>query len=143
MSVRKGDQGEGDLKVIQASKVLINYTYDRVRDTNIFPKADRWIMAKSIWDEALKARSNIVVANSIRVENATDAEKRLNLEKEAVGHLDALNSLIDTCNVLGRISDDRMEYWESLVIDTLKPLKGWLKSDRQRYKSFTNREADI
>lgn len=55
MSVRKGDRDEGDLQVIDASRILLDYTYDRVKDKNIFSKADRWPLAKEIFDCALQA----------------------------------------------------------------------------------------
>lgn len=56
MSVRTGDRDEGKLTVIEASKNLISYTYDRVHDKTL-PKADRWLMSKTIWDDASAART--------------------------------------------------------------------------------------
>lgn len=50
MAVRKGDQDQGKLKVIDASKNLLRYTYERVK-SKTFPKAERWLMPKSIWDQ--------------------------------------------------------------------------------------------
>lgn len=124
------------MDLIDASKDLLSYTFDRVRDEKIFPKAQRWLLAKNVWDCAVGARSCIVRANAIRVETRTEAEDRLSLEKEAIGYLDTLETLIDLANIKGLISDKRMEYWEGLVEATMKPLKGWLKSDRRRYRSF-------
>ena len=124
------------MEVIDASKNLLGYTYDRVKDPKTFPKAQRWLLAKNIWDNAVGARSCIVRANAIRVETKTEAETRLGLEKEAIGYLDTLETLIDLANVKDLISDERMEFWEGLVDATMTPLKGWLKSDRRRYKSF-------
>lgn len=45
MSVRTGDRDEGKLTVIEASKNLIAYTYDRVHDKTL-PKSDRWLTSK-------------------------------------------------------------------------------------------------
>lgn len=136
MSVRKGDRGEGKLDVINAGKELLSYTYDRVRDKNIFPKSERWLLAKNIWDCASGIRICVVRANSVRVETKADAELRISLEKESLGYIDALETLIDLAYVKGLISDGRMEFWESLVLATLKPLKGWLKADKERYKTL-------
>ena len=136
MSVRKNDRDKGDLEVINASRLLIEYTYDRVRDQKIFPKKERWLMDKSIWDAVVGLRTCILRANDIRVETKEDAEERLLLEKEALGYLGTLETLIDLCHIKNVISDDRAEYWTKLVTDTLKPLKGWLKSDRIRYKPY-------
>ena len=137
MSVRKGDQGQGKLQVIEYSKRLTKYTYERVK-SNCFPKADRWIMAKHIWDETAQAHAKILRANAIRVENAEEAELRLLYEKEAIGHLDVVLSLVDICNVTDTIDDDRAEFWTKLATDTQNLAKAWLKSDRQAYKSFFN-----
>ena len=136
MSVRKGDREEGDLEVINASKDLLSYTYDRTKDRNIFSKSDRWPLAKEMFDCALQARTYICRANDIRVETQEEAIDRLKLEKLALGYLGTLETLIDLCNIKGKISDERSEYWTSLVVATLKPLKGLLKTDRKRYKPY-------
>ena len=136
MSVRKGDREEGDLEVINASKDLLSYTYDRVKDKNIFSKADRWPLAKEMFDCALQARTYICRANDIRVESHEEAVDRLKFEKLALGYLGTLETLIDLCHIKGKISDERCEYWTGLVVATLKPLKGLMKADRKRYKSF-------
>ena len=136
MSVRKGDREEGDLEVINASKDLLSYTYDRVKDKNIFSKSDKWPLASTMIECALQARSCIVRANDIRVESSEEAIDRLELEKLALGYLGTLETLVDLCNTKDKISDDRAEYWTSLIVATLKPLKGLLKKDRKRYKPY-------
>ena len=133
MSVRANDRGQHELEVINYSRQLTQYTYERVRG-GVFPKADRWIMAKYIWDEIANAHAKIIRANAIRVETAEDAARRLLMEKEAIGHLDAAVSLIDICNVVGLISDDRADFWTGLATKTQNFAKAWLKSDRQAYK---------
>ena len=128
MSVRKGDQEQGKLQVIEASKVMTKYTYERVKDKT-FPKADRWIMPKKIWDEVCDAHTKIVRANRLRIDVAEEAPERLRLQKEAFGHLDAADSLIDICHVTGVISDDRADYWSGLVSHTLELAQRWHKKD--------------
>ncbi|MBQ3345936.1 MAG: hypothetical protein IJG39_02465 [Synergistaceae bacterium] len=130
MAVRKGDQEQGRLQVIEASKVMTKYTYDRVRDKT-FPKADRWIMPKGIWDEVLGAHTKIVRANALRIDIPEEAKERLLLQKEAIGHLDAADSLIDICHMNGVISDDRADYWSGLVTNTQSLAKSWHKKDRK------------
>ena len=102
MSVRKNDRNrnsEGKLQVIEYSKNLIKYTHDRVK-SDIFPKSERWMTAKNIWDMCIGAHTSIIRANAIRVDSRIDAEQRLLLEKEAIGYLDALISLLDVIHVL-------------------------------------------
>ena len=134
MSVRKGDQSKGELQVLEKMKDLLRYTHGRIRDNSIFPKSERWILEKSIWDATASAHSHIIRANGIRVENKSDAEERILHEKLAIGCLDELIALLDTCHVLNLISDDRASFWTSLATDTQILVKGWLKSDRDRYR---------
>lgn len=90
MSVRKGDRDEGKLTAINASRLLVEYTYDRVHDKTL-PKADRWLMSKSIWDDASLARAKLLRGNAIRVECTEDANERLLLLKEVIGHFGFAN----------------------------------------------------
>lgn len=142
MSVRKNDRNrnsEGKLQVIEYSKNLVKYTHDRVK-SDIFPKSERWMTAKNIWDMCVGAHTSIIRANAIRVDCKADADKRLLLEKEAIGYLDALISLIDIIHVLGMISDDRCDFWTGLAIDTQNLVKAWLKSNRREYQSYQTQE---
>jgi hypothetical protein len=73
------------------------------------------------------------------VENSTDAENRLAYEKKALGCLKCLADYIDICDTLDLISEDRAKYWTGLVNNTIKPLKGWLKSEKGRYSEYLKR----
>lgn len=139
MSVRKNDRNQrstdGKLQVIDHAKNLLSYTHDRVK-SEMFPKNERWLVAKSLWDNCVGAYTCIVRANAIRVESYAEAEERLLLEKNAIGYLDALIGLIDICNVNNTISDDRADYWTKLATDTQNLAKAWLKANRREYKKF-------
>ena len=115
-------------------KDLIRYTHGRVKDNSMFPKNERWLLAKSIWDATVAAHSHIIRANGIRVENDAEANERILHEKLAIGCLDELIALLDTCHVLRLISDDRADFWTGLATETQDLAKGWLKSDRTRYR---------
>ena len=137
MAVRKGDRSQGKLKVVNASERLIAYTYGRVRDKT-FPKGERWMMPKHIWDNICGAHEHIIIANGIKVETAEDSDRRLAHEKEAIGYLDSAISLIDVCHIVGAISDDRADYWTGLATETQALCKAWLKSEKSRYNSLTS-----
>lgn len=139
MAVRKGDQQQGKLTVIDASRLLIDYTYDRVHDKTL-PKTDRWLMTKTIWDDASKARMYILTANNIRVESREEAIERLMREKLAIGHLDSLAASLDILHIKGIISDDRMNFWAKLVTDTQNLAKGLLKANKTAYKKYLSEE---
>ena len=135
MSVRKGDQKEGKLTAVDASRLLIEYTYDRVHDKTL-PKNDRWLMSKTIWDDASMARAKLIRGNSIKVESREEATERLLLIKESIGHLDSLIASIDTLHIKEKISDDRAEFWTGLATDMQNLTKALLKSNRATYKGY-------
>ena len=137
MSVRAGDRSEGKIQAVDASRQLVEYTYDRVHDKT-FSKSDRWLMVKTIWDDASLSRAKLLRANSIRVECKQDAEERLLLLKESIGHLDSLCASIDTMHIKGKISDDRCEFWTKLATTAQNLTKGMLKSNRRDYAKFLN-----
>lgn len=114
---------------------LLKYTYERMKDKT-FPKGERWIMAKAIWDACVGAHANILKANNIRVKNPVEAQERVLAEEIAVGNLDTMISLIDTCHMTDTISDDRAEYWTGLATDTQNLAKAWLKAQAQQYKEY-------
>lgn len=135
MSVRTGDRSEGKITAVDASRLLIDYTYDRVHDKTL-PKSDRWLMSKTIWDDAANARAKLLRGNSIRVESKEDAEARFLLLKEAIGHLDSLCASIDTLHIKELISDDRAKFWTKLATDMQNLTKAMLKANRRDYKHF-------
>lgn len=135
MSVRTGDRTEGKITAVDASRLLIDYTYDRVHDKTL-PKSDRWLMSKTIWDDAANARAKLLRGNAIRVESREDAEARFLLLKEAIGHLDSLCASIDTLHIKELISDDRAKFWTKLATDMQNLTKAMLKANRRDYKHF-------
>jgi len=135
MSVRTGDRTEGKITAVDASRLLIDYTYDRVHDKTL-PKSDRWLMSKTIWDDAANARAKLLRGNAIRVESREDAEARFLLLKEAIGHLDSLCASIDTLHIKELISDDRVKFWTKLATDMQNLTKAMLKANRRDYKHF-------
>jgi len=137
MSVRTGDRSEGKITAVDASRLLIDYTYDRVHDKTL-PKSDRWLMSKTIWDDAANARAKLLRGNAIRVESREDAEARFLLLKEAIGHLDSLCASIDTLHIKDLISDDRAKFWTKLATDMQNLTKAMLKANRRDYKHFLN-----
>lgn len=137
MSVRVGDRKEGKITAINAARLLIEYTYDRVHDKTM-PKSDRWLMSKSIWDDANMARSKLIRGNSIKVESQEEATERLLLLKESIGHIDSLCANIDVMHIKGIISDNRAEYWTGLATDMQNLTKAMLKANRREYEKYLN-----
>ena len=138
MSVRKGDQDQGRLKVITASSELLRYTYERVRG-NTFPKSEKWVMARSIWDEVSAAHTQIVRANKLDTFDKDQMRERIFLQASAIAHLFAAMNLIDVCNETGAISDARAEWWTGLVDKVINLAHPWHSKDKhlaeQRFPS--------
>ena len=83
MSVRKGDRGEGKLKVLNKARELKKYSLkkircdkaeDKERKQVCFPKSTRWLYAAPIADEIRAACTCIRYANSVFVHNAHNTE---------------------------------------------------------------------
>lgn len=136
MAVRKGDQDEGKLKVIEYSRQLTKYTYDKVKGRT-FPKSDKWLIARDIWDEVSSAHSKILRANRMRADVKEEMGIRLLLEAEVIGHLDAAASFIDICHMAKVISDNQTDFWTGLVSETQKYAMAWRKADNQKYKKLS------
>ena len=135
MSVRKGDQDNGDLQVINKAKDLFAYTYDKCV-SKTFPKSERFLLTKAIFDEVSHAHGKIIRANRIKVTNKNEAEARILLEEEAIGHLDELCYLIDAAHTANKITDAQAEYWSGLATGTQDIALKWVKSQREQYKEY-------
>ena len=117
MSVRNGDRDEGKLQVIEEAERMYKYTYEKCVGKT-FPKSERFMLPSHIEEEAYRAESKLIRANRIRVTCKLEAEMRILLEEEAIGHLDELCHLIDAANLTGRISDREADHWTDLVSTT-------------------------
>lgn len=135
MSVRVGDRVEGQLTAIDATRILVSYTYDRVHDKTL-PKEDRWLMSKTIWDDASMARAKFLRGNAIRVKSYEEAVTRLILIQEAIGHLDSLNSSIDTLHIKKKISDNQADHWTGLATKAQNLIKKILSANRRDYAEY-------
>ena len=143
MSVRKGDRGEGKLKVLNKARELKKYSLKKIRCDKAenkerkqvcFPKSTRWLYAAPIADEIRAACTCIRHANSVFVHNADDYRYRHREQTKAHAHLDALLDLIDDAYDAQYISGNQVEHWTGLVCETDELLKAWIKSDKEKYE---------
>lgn len=133
MSVRVGDRSEGTLGVLNDIRILGAHTVQVCRSENVFPKSQRWIMAKPIMDECINALSCVRRANAVYVQTVEDWRYRRMQQVQAHSHLDAMLSLIDLAYTSFQIESNRIEYWTGLILSADKHLKAWMKSDKERY----------
>ena len=66
-------------------------------------------------------------------------ERRI-AQDRAYGHLEALFDLIEDAMLAGYISGERADTWTGHVEKTETLLRGWMKSDREKYKKFIPRD---
>lgn len=140
MSVRSGDRTQGKLQVLDAAMKLCVHTMTLCRNTNYFPKSQRWMLTAKIVDEATAALACIRSANSTLV-SGVDFEirhrYRASQQTEAHGHIAALYALVDLAyNMNSGLGSDQVAYWTKLIRDTDELLKGWIRSDEQTYKQM-------
>ena len=137
MSVRVTDRKEGRLQILEKSRLLLDYTYDKITSDKVYPKSVRWLLPKNIWEHAQAADACIDLANAIKVENAADLQKRRTLQKDAWGHLKHLERLVDLSYRKKYLSADQTEFWIRMILDARSALSAWMKSDKERYKGLT------
>lgn len=142
MSVRSGDRTEGKLSVLVKSAKLKAYSLDLLRKEKIFPKSTRWLYANPIANAIRDIDGSIRMANAIYVTqnqdctyNKEELAIRYTEQIRAHGSVCMLYGLVEDAYSAGYIAGDRCEYWVSLIKELDDALKGWIKSDKQRYKN--------
>jgi len=136
MSVVAGKRKEGRLKVLVKTSQLAAYTIQICDNEKSFPKRHRWSLTGRIVDAAITVHTLASRANEIYVKpgDKAAARRRYDLQNEALEETFALTALLEIAYNLFGISDDRMEYWTRLVLDTRTLLRGWRDNDVKRYK---------
>ena len=136
MTVIKSKRQSGKFEILSKVREMCTYTITICKNEKNFPKRDRWILTQPIVSEALAVMTCIRRANAVKVVECDDYTYRRRQQIEALSHLEALLSLIDLAYVELSIESTRVEYWTGLVLYVEDKLKGWRKSERERYKSI-------
>lgn len=141
MSVIKAKRQPGKFEVLVNVREMCAYTIQICKNEKNFPKRDRWILTQPIVNEALAVMTCIRRANAVRVVRKEDYIYRRSQQVEAFAHAEALLSLIDIAYTALGIESCRIEHWTGLILEVEDKLKGWRKSDRERYKSLCTEAA--
>lgn len=142
MSVIKAKRQPGKFEILPMVRNMCAYTITICKNEKNFPKRDRWILTQPIVNETLAVMSCIRRANAVRVTLKEDYIYRRSQQVEAFAHAEALLSLIDIAYTELHLESDRVEYWTGLVLAVEDKLKGWRKSDRERYKSIWDEQSN-
>ncbi len=140
MTVIKSKRQSGKFEILSKVREMCAYTIIICKNEKNFPKRDRWILTQPIVSEALAAMTCIRRANAVKVIEREDYTYRRSQQVEALSHLEALLTLIDLAYAGLGIESTRVEYWTGLILEVEDKLRGWRKSDRERYKSVRGAE---
>lgn len=143
MSVPKGKRQEGKLQVINLIGQLADYTLEILRNEQFFPKRSRWQLPHHIDKCCIGALINIRNANAIMVVDRKTYRDRREHQYEAHKQIDALLALIDQAYRTNRLPGNKVEYWTGLCVKTDTALKGWMRSDKERYKQYDVSDEDV
>lgn len=139
MSVRKGDQTEGKLQVLNAAKTLQQHSFQLCTNEKVYPKSKRWALAQPTLQRAIDAASKIAAANVTPMRDGPFAED--DMRSRHALQIGALQDLQELLNLIGLAKDagylgDRTAYWTQLVADTKTLLRKWILSDEHRFNAM-------
>lgn len=129
------DKGEDKvLDVIIAAENLLNHTKDKMKGNKgktYFSKSDTFTKKLPLLRTARKIYHDVRKANIIRVYSEAQFNKRNDLQIEALLAIEDLHSYLIDFNEDKKI--ENLEHWIGLVITAENLLKGWIKSDTERW----------
>ncbi len=134
------DKGENQvLDVIIAAENLLNHTKQKMKGNKgkmYFSKSETFTKKLPLINVARKIYHDVRKANKIKASSETLYLKRYDLQLEALLSIEDLHSyLID-------FDEDKpiesIEYWIGLVCTAENLLKGWIKSDAERWNRLQN-----
>ena len=136
MSVPKGDRREGKLKVLMDARELTVYTIRITKNPKVFDPAYNTAITNDIISTAKDIFISAWHANRIRVDGSKErAEKRRELQEQAISSCEDLLPLIMIAKSVFHLSGKRVKFWGRKTIDVENLLIAWKDADRKRYSS--------
>ena len=122
MSVREGDRQESNLKYIQDAEKLCAHTLQMCNNPKHFPEP---ALANQMKEEVILMLCNLRYNLSAYTLNKKDTKTLFKYQLAAMGHLDALQSLLGQAydNEFYHIDSDSVEYRIGLIVDTEESIK--------------------
>ncbi len=143
MAVIRVNRRPGKFEILSKAMDLCVYTITICKNEKHFPKRNRWILTQPIVNEAVAILTNVRYANSVRITEREDYLYRRQMQAEAFAHSEALLSLIEIAYNCLNLEPERVEYWTGLVVEVEDKIKGWQRSDRERYKAMLTEQGDF
>ena len=136
--VRGNQRTESRFSLCDKALDLAVYTTDITANEKYFDPKYKTVIDRIV-AEATLIYHHIRVANDIAVRTADDrvkAEKRTRLQTEALNQIEPLKSDIMIAHKLFHLKLKRIKHWNSQVDVVKDMLKGWMASDKKKYKEL-------
>lgn len=140
MSVPELKRQEGELKVITKARAFAARTIAVCTNEDKIPKKLRWAYAYKICEKSNEMFSNILEANSIFVENSTEAQMRIILWKKALANSASVLGFIDMSLDLPNVNIpiEKIKGWAEQVDEVQKLIRSRIKSDKARFSRVSS-----
>ena len=136
MSVPKGEQKEGKLRIALLTRDLANYTLQITGNGKTFaPEYSGF--TERIVSATLRIHIAVFAANEIRVDSSEDYAERKRLQTEAKALCNELLAYIEMAKPLHHLSAKRCRYWCGQVIEIRNGIQRWKESDAKRFGAMT------
>lgn len=133
----------GWLDVTIAAEKLLKHTMQKIsgrKGREYFAKADTFTKRIPLLQTAEKIYHDCKKANLIRVKTKADYEKRHDLQIEALLSADDLLTYLTIFNEEKPI--ENLEAWVALEDDVEKRLRGWIRSDMEKWEASISKDID-
>lgn len=132
MSVLSRLRSESELTVILKARELTVYTMTVCSNEKRFPKRYRWCLTGKLIDEAQELLRKLTFANSMRVDEPAESQRRRLMQAEAMAHSFCLLTEINLAFEFFGLPEREVRYWTGLIMEVQRLLKTWQKSDAAR-----------
>ena len=123
-----------NFKTGQAADKLLEYTHQITKNTNYFPKSERYLLAHDIRSVTMEICDQIWLANDIPTDNPSDFQRRLRVQQQAYEDLLSLLRRIRWAYQWQYIGAHQLEVWTRLIDATKSLLYNWRRTDRRAYE---------
>lgn len=134
MSVKVCDRKQGRFETLTKSMELASHTIKVCDNSNIFPKRHRLSITADIIKETKWLPKLINRAN--KKDLLKETKERKKLQRHALDLLDdiEIDLQITYLALSPNISEQKLDYWIGLVVETRTKLNAWIKADNEELK---------
>lgn len=136
MSVPYSQRTQGKLAVVTKARELRTWTIHICSNEKNFPKRYRWCVTNKIVEDTNELCKLIIMANAVKVDNSDDKRRRLERQKMALELTESLLDMVTVAYETFHVKTERVELWTAQLTELQNLLRGWIRSDSERYKDI-------